>query len=124
MNWLEQGDRPNLNSRGIENGGFLCYQSSVLQALLHQPPLLQFLRQHDPNACPFDECLKCFIKQLVEDYWGPDHTHRAIGATDDPESIANLSYDEADGQRFQRNAQEDAHDFYIWVIDALSRQSP
>ena len=124
MNWLAQGNRRNLNSRGIENGGNLCYQSSVLQALLHQPPFLRFIWQHDCDVCPDEDCLKCFVKQLVEEYWGPNHTRRAIRSDDDPGSIASVSYMDTDGGRFVEFAQEDAHDFYMWIIEALSRDPP
>ncbi|KAF1844713.1 cysteine proteinase [Cucurbitaria berberidis CBS 394.84] len=123
MDWLPQGTRPNLNSRGIVNGGNLCYQSAPLQALLHQPPFLQFISQHDPAVCPVDNCLKCFLQQLVEEYWGPTFTYRAIRAADDPHDIAVMSHEEP-GNRFTPNEQEDAHDFYTWVLDALSRDAP
>ncbi|CAO2648438.1 Nn.00g077050.m01.CDS01 [Neocucurbitaria sp. VM-36] len=124
MNWLPQGNRRDLNSRGIHNGGVLCYQSSVLQALLHQPPFLQFIWKHDCGVCRDEDCLKCFVKQLVEEYWGPNPTHQAIRSDDDPESIATISYEYTAGGRFIEGEQEDAHDFYMWMIEALSRNPP
>lgn len=116
MNWLYWNDRPHLRSRGIVHTLNLCYQSAVLQALMHQPPFLRWIYQHDIPRCPVSvDCLKCHMKRLIQHYWGPGATaplarnHQAL------QGIAHLSYQNG----FVRGQQDCAAAFYDWVIHTL-----
>lgn len=123
--WPGIGTRPNQDSRGIENGGgFLCYQSSVLQTFMHQPPFLRWIMTHDTKdtICEDTDCVKCYMKQLAEEYWGPqDPTDNPVRSKDDPASIANVSFNSG---LFMDGGQEDAVLFYSWLLDQLHAQPP
>ena len=87
-------NRPDEESRGIENGGVLCYQSLVLQTLMHAPPFLHWMQTHNTagDPCPEPDCLTCYVKQMADDYRGEDDpTNNPVSAGDDPASIANRS---------------------------------
>jgi len=117
-------NRPNEDSRGMENGGELCYQSSVLQTFMHAPPFLRWIGTHHTvaNPCEVEDCLKCYIKQLADDYWGEtDPTDNPVSSEDDPGSIANMSVSHG---FFESGEQDDAVLFYTWLLDQLYEQPP
>jgi uncharacterized UBP type Zn finger protein len=114
-------ERPNDDSRGIENyTGVTCYQNSVMQTLLHLPPFLRWISTHyaHPNLCPADDCIKCYVKQLAEEYWDDADPDIAVTyPSNDPEDI---NIEACDSGLFERGQQEDAFQFYTWLLDALS----
>lgn len=61
------------SQRGMPNGGTLCYQISLLQALFHQPKLVNFLADsHLPQDCvtdPGQSCLVCAFRIVALAYW-------------------------------------------------------
>ncbi|KAF2033473.1 cysteine proteinase [Setomelanomma holmii] len=117
FNWPDRGDRVNEDSRGIENRLQTCYQISVHQALLHQPPLLRWLMSHytDDHQCPAAHCVTCYMQFLVEEYWGDDNpADTVIARNNDVGSISQMSYNSG---IFARGAQDDARLFYTWLAD-------
>jgi hypothetical protein len=81
--------RDNKASRGFENTGFACYQIAALEALMHMPKFLNWIRDHNrtdtngnvQNPCwthPENEtgiCAACAVKDLTNDYWGNHRLH-------------------------------------------------
>jgi ubiquitin C-terminal hydrolase len=59
--------------RGMRNPGTLCYQISLLQALFHQPKLVNFLAEsHTAEDCvcdPEKSCLACALRIMSRGYW-------------------------------------------------------
>ena len=124
FDWPPIGNRPNEESRGIENFGNLCYQNAVLQTFMHQPPFLRWILTHhtETNPCPVEDCVKCYVKQLVEDYWGEeDPTDYPISSDADPDEIAHASFSHG---FFQPGQQDDSVLFYNWLLDQLHQNPP
>lgn len=112
-------DRPNQDSRGIETNGSTCYQVSVLQTVLHQPPFLRWILNHhtDEAPCAFAKCISCDVKQLVEGYWDDEDPNTAVEFEDHaPQTINNAA---CRSVLFAQGEQEDAALFYNWLIGAI-----
>jgi uncharacterized UBP type Zn finger protein len=119
MTWLMSRNRPNFRSRGINNGPNLCYQNAVLQALMHQPPFMNWIYQHNMNVAPCNatSCLKCHLKRLALMYWGSTNpTNNPITQQGSVQGIADLSFGSL---QFDYGSQDDAYLFYNWIIDNL-----
>jgi len=100
--WLGRGHAGTQRSKGFATGGNWCYINAALQALMHQPQLLNWLQTHNcqvrrgahgsrtVNGCnasppPYwgmpvstkaPDCTACMMKELVNTYWAntPDTT--------------------------------------------------
>lgn len=61
------------SQRGMPNPGPLCYQISLLQALFHQPKLVNFLTEfHTAENCvcdPEKTCVACALRIMAKGYW-------------------------------------------------------
>ena len=111
--------RPSDASRGIETNGATCYQVSVLQTLLHQPPFLRWIVGHntDELLCSVNDCLACFLKQLVEESWDDSDPADPVEYDDnDPQSIDKEA---CSSGMFVRYAHEDAGLFFMCILDTL-----
>jgi uncharacterized UBP type Zn finger protein len=121
FSWPSIGpNRINEESRGIENDGNTCYQNSIMQTLLHQPPFMRWMFTHldtRKNPCDIDECLKCFVRQLIEEYWG--HQNPAIEVTYTDNDSENINIEACNSGLFTTFSQEDAILFFNWLQDAL-----
>lgn len=73
------------SQKGMRNfKGFLCYRSSLLQALLHSPKIANwFLEHHQPHSCVADsqdDCVSCSLRKVVLAYWTgqPSDLHQVL----------------------------------------------
>ncbi|KAH6642624.1 hypothetical protein C7974DRAFT_447262 [Boeremia exigua] len=117
--WHPRESRPHVRSRGIRNGANLCYQSATLQALMHQPPFLNWIRQHNTVSCSTVPCLACHLVRLAGDYWG-DSAAVLTTSNQSLRGIASMSFD---SNMFERGQQECAHEFYDWVTATLKENA-
>ncbi|KAM0801122.1 hypothetical protein BDR22DRAFT_849132 [Usnea florida] len=57
-----------LESRGLPTPPNWCYVSSILQAFLHVPRFVDWLKQQHLD-CVADHCLLCAFRDLASAYW-------------------------------------------------------
>ncbi|KAJ4347859.1 uncharacterized protein N0V89_009229 [Didymosphaeria variabile] len=106
--------RPNRNPRGIENPFSHCYINAVLQDFMHTPIFLNWIRTHTRDGTCAENCLKCNIKGLVEDYWGPLPPAQPIGETND--YLVGIKTAAWDTSLFLEAFQDDANNFYEFFL--------
>jgi len=101
---------------GLINTGNSCFLNSVLQCLLHTPPLLHVLLSHNKaQSCRGnpDFCMACSLRAVMEEA----HGRRRHAFT--PFQIANRLQLIAGHMR--RGRQEDSHEFLRYAIDAIQK---
>ncbi|XP_068652728.1 ubiquitin C-terminal hydrolase 22 isoform X2 [Aristolochia californica] len=103
-----------LGLRGLNNLGNTCFMNSVLQALLHTPPLRNYflVDRHNRDICRRSlPCLACDIDSMFSAVYSGDRT---------PYSPARFLY-----SWWQHSAnlatyeQQDAHEFFISMLDRI-----
>ncbi|KAH7411644.1 hypothetical protein DE146DRAFT_245373 [Phaeosphaeria sp. MPI-PUGE-AT-0046c] len=120
FSWQPLGaGRPSDAARGIMTNGVTCYQVSVLQTLLHQPPFMRWILMHNSTnlPCKINPCIACYLKQLVAQYWDGSNPANPVDYNhNDPQSIDNTA---CNSGLFGNGEQEDAGLFYMWLLDEL-----
>ncbi|CAE6470212.1 unnamed protein product [Rhizoctonia solani] len=106
MDWPQVGRHP-----GFNNAGNTCFLNSVLQCLLHIPPLLNIILAHQHDKPGF--CMICLLQGLAR----ASFLNKKRGAW----TIINNINKIAKGMRQGR--QEDAHEFLRYSVDALQRSA-
>ncbi|KAJ4834339.1 hypothetical protein Tsubulata_037538 [Turnera subulata] len=103
--------------RGLNNMGSTCFMNSVLQALLHAPPFRNYFLggRHDSETCrkrPSDRlCLVCEIDSIFSAVFSGDRT---------PYSPAQFLYSWwQHAANLASYEQQDAHEFFISVLDGI-----
>ncbi|KAK8844709.1 hypothetical protein IAR55_006558 [Kwoniella newhampshirensis] len=100
---------------GLYNPSMACYANATLQVLLHTPPVLRIALAHDRDHCGQrinkSFCMLCLLNDLAtNDHWAgrkaysPSEVHRSLGKLK---------------KGFSKNRQEDTHEFFRFVTDAL-----
>lgn len=131
-NWLSDDLLPNPLSneaksvqrthgpRGIENPGAHCYWNAALQAFMHMPQFLHWIREHvQSNNCAAQPCVRCHMKSFVEEYWGP-HGPRGRPIKADSLSLQGIKEAAFVGGAFDRDQQEDSSEAMEWLYSQLS----
>ncbi|KAG8721539.1 hypothetical protein FRC08_012204 [Ceratobasidium sp. 394] len=107
MDWPERTAR----HPGFNNSGNTCFLNSVLQCLLHTPPLLRMLLDHKHIKISF--CTICLLRDLARASFTARKRNTAM-VLDNLNKIA---------KGIRRGRQEDAHEFLRYMIDALQRSA-
>ncbi|XP_038679026.1 ubiquitin carboxyl-terminal hydrolase 20-like isoform X2 [Tripterygium wilfordii] len=102
---------------GLENLGNTCFLNAILQCFTHTVPFLQHLRSYShemPDDCTNDGfCVICALREHV------DLALASSGKSISPlKLVDNLNYFSS---TFQRNQQEDAHEFLQCFLEKLER---
>ncbi|WWC90143.1 uncharacterized protein L201_005076 [Kwoniella dendrophila CBS 6074] len=101
-------------SAGLHNPSMACYANATLQVLLHTPPVLRVAMEHQEDQCiRRSKNLFCMLCQLRDMATGSHWDKRRAYA---PQVHARLK-DIKKG--FSKNRQEDTHEFFRFVTDAL-----
>ncbi|KAL2353204.1 hypothetical protein BJ546DRAFT_138921 [Cryomyces antarcticus] len=113
---------PQGSPHGLTNPGFFCYRRSVLQTLLHLPPVIELVRKHRLTCKKTRPCLGCALGALSNSYWHQpaniekslrafDGVVKAIGPRGRPRWVDVSQYKQAD-----------AHEFLCWILQVLEEQ--
>ncbi|WRT63264.1 uncharacterized protein IL334_000167 [Kwoniella shivajii] len=99
---------------GLHNPSMACYANATLQVLLHTPPVLKIAIEHDEARCSRHTknmfCMLCELREMaIGSHWD---TRRAYI----PHVHNYLKYIK---KGFSKNRQEDTHEFFRFVTDAL-----
>ncbi|WVN88496.1 uncharacterized protein L203_103707 [Cryptococcus depauperatus CBS 7841] len=99
---------------GLYNPSMACYSNATLQVLLHTPPVLRIALAHDEGSCIQRQkknfCMLCTLKNMAESFhWSGKRAYS-------PEVHRSLSQIK---KGFNKNRQEDTHEFFRFVTDAL-----
>ncbi|BDA41148.1 probable ubiquitin carboxyl-terminal hydrolase 22 [Coccomyxa sp. Obi] len=104
--------------RGLSNLGNTCFMNSVLQALLHAPPLRNFYLggSHAPALCPHRQskpCLSCELDGLFT------AAYSGASAPFSPAAFLYAWWCHAE-HHLAGYQQQDAHEFYLFALSGLS----
>ncbi|CAL8466572.1 g6108 [Coccomyxa elongata] len=104
--------------RGLSNLGNTCFMNSVLQALLHAPPLRNFYLggSHAPALCPHRQskpCLSCELDGLFS------AAYSGASAPFSPAAFLYAWWCHAE-HHLAGYQQQDAHEFYLYALSGLS----
>ncbi|KAJ5570624.1 uncharacterized protein N7459_010054 [Penicillium hispanicum] len=106
-------------ARGVWNMGQTCYQSVILQALLHDPTLNAYFLAggHDIHNCKKDFCMACAATEVFMDFNSGEKTEAVSAAT--------LLYHGWDASREMAGyRQQDAHEYFQFLVNALHACTP
>ncbi|KZT38955.1 cysteine proteinase [Sistotremastrum suecicum HHB10207 ss-3] len=100
---------------GLYNTGNTCFLNSVLQCLLHLPPILHVLLHHVRNSCPAASafCTTCRLREVFYSANGPGRKHFV------PTPIIKNMNKIAKHMRHGR--QEDAHEFLRYLVEGMQK---
>ncbi|KAF9464876.1 hypothetical protein BDZ94DRAFT_1255454 [Collybia nuda] len=110
LTWPEGCNR----APGLFNTGNTCFLNSVLQCLLHTPPLLRILIAHRKDTCRAGSgfCMACNMRLVVIQAHGKKVAFSPTPITSKLQIIA---------KHMRRGRQEDSHEFLRYAIDALQK---
>ncbi|KIR51079.1 ubiquitin carboxyl-terminal hydrolase Ubp16 [Cryptococcus gattii Ru294] len=99
---------------GLHNPSMACYANATLQILLHTPPVLRIALTHDEGSClqikKKNFCMLCSLKHMAE---GSHWSGRKAYAPGIHRHLSQIK------KGFSKNRQEDTHEFFRFVTDAL-----
>ncbi|KAK6904757.1 hypothetical protein I204_06641 [Kwoniella mangroviensis CBS 8886] len=99
---------------GLHNPSMACYANATLQVLLHTPPVLRIAMEHEEGKCLRASqrrfCMLCQLRNMATgSHWGG----RSYYAPTVHSHLKDIK------KGFSRNKQEDTHEFFRFVTDAL-----
>ncbi|XP_013370398.1 PREDICTED: LOW QUALITY PROTEIN: ubiquitin carboxyl-terminal hydrolase 17 [Chinchilla lanigera] len=103
------GTRPYGAGAGLWNMGNTCYVNAALQCLTYTPPLANYMlsRQHKPTCHGPRVCMLCAMRYHIN--WALHHPGQVFQPSD------------AFTAGFHRQNQEDAHEFLMFVVNAMRK---
>ncbi|KAI1007502.1 hypothetical protein K3495_g726 [Podosphaera aphanis] len=113
---------PTSAQKGIYNPAVLCYRNSLLQALLHSPKVVNWLRTyHGLEKCALrgSSCVACRLLAVFESYWGSTPKD-LLYATKELDKAFRLT----GWQGGRTGRQEDPEEQFVWLAKVLSEQLP
>ncbi|KHJ32269.1 putative ubiquitin-specific protease [Erysiphe necator] len=113
---------PSSAQKGIYNPAVLCYRNSLLQALLHAPKVVNWLRSyHRSKICVRGgiSCVACHLLAVFNSYWGSTPSE-LLQATKELDKVF-ISTGWQDGRT---GRQEDPEEQLVWLAKVLSQQLP
>ncbi|BFZ56107.1 hypothetical protein PYCC9005_003149 [Savitreella phatthalungensis] len=104
-----------LTPPGLHNLGNTCFLNAAMQALMHVPPLVQYLlSQNHRETCRMSNCILCKVEEHVARAYPKQGSTK--GRAFRPALAGNLKQI---GKRFRLGRQEDSHEFLILLLDAM-----
>lgn len=106
-----------LKSKGMHNPRNMCYRRSVMQAFLHLPQFMHWIKRHGNDPYP------CRMKRLIGIYWDRENTQNEVPRNAVRQFDQSLLNANNPVFPLSVNRQEDAGDFYRFLRDAFSSAS-
>eukprot|EP00123_Amoebidium_parasiticum_P011836 comp20930_c1_seq1/m.27948 comp20930_c1_seq1/g.27948 ORF comp20930_c1_seq1/g.27948 comp20930_c1_seq1/m.27948 type:complete len:586 (-) comp20930_c1_seq1:87-1844(-) len=102
---------------GLVNYGNTCFLNSVLQCLLHTPPLANYLlTTNHKDTCRMAKkkaiCAICELQDLCRSVFAGKRVVRPVGIA---------THLKTWGKHFRKGRQEDAHEFLRYFMDAMQK---
>ncbi|KAI5295030.1 hypothetical protein KEM52_002555 [Ascosphaera acerosa] len=101
--------------RGLYNLGQTCYMNAVLQTLLHDGFLTTYFlgNGHKPFQCTEEHCLSCALCETFAEFNNDENTSSICSL-----NVLHASW-LASPEQLGGNQQQDAHEFYQFLVDRL-----
>jgi len=111
----EFSEHSKLGLRGLINLGNTCFMSCIVQVLIHTPLLRDYFLS-DRHICTFsspDQCIGCEISRIFQENYNDDMSPFS------PHKLLHMIWTHA--HHLAGYEQQDAHEFFIAVLDLLHR---
>jgi len=111
----EFSENSKLGLRGLINLGNTCFMSCIVQVLIHTPLLRDYFLS-DRHICTFngtDQCIACEIERIFQESFSGESTPFS------PHKLLHMIWTHA--HHLAGYEQQDAHEFFIALLDLLHR---
>ncbi|EIW73246.1 hypothetical protein TREMEDRAFT_22812, partial [Tremella mesenterica DSM 1558] len=111
LSWPEILRGTKKRAAGLYNPSQACYANATLQVLFHTPPFLRIASAHQSQSCENKGwCMLCALRTTGDEHWSRQGSYM-------PKEVHNHLSQIHKG--FNKHKQEDAHEFFRFVTDAL-----